>query len=175
MANYYTNDDGLVRRFGTFDTVTKPVVRVVPGNGLRKTLVVDFDFNHLGATVATWFTQDVGGGTTPDSPSGENAFIPNGSLIESAKLMVKTAWLSSDAATMNIGLYERDNTVIDADGIDAVIAVGALTADTDIACDGADIGTVTTADAYIGADWDDFAWTAGTARLLVEFIPEYGS
>lgn len=105
--------------------------------------------------------------------------IPSGAIITKATLMVTTAFVGA-SATLNIGLYYNNSGAlgtIDADGIDATIAVTAIDADGDlIACDGAYVsnGSNTTAKqlanaAYIICDSDTADFTAGAAELLVEY------
>lgn len=178
MATLWTNADGLVVKFGRQDVAggvnERPVVRHTNRSGLVQELVVDFDFNHLGsaetAAPTEWWDQDAGSGDTPDTPSGIHAFLPNGCFLRAARLLVKTAFTTGDAGALNLGLYQSDATAIDVDGIDSAIAAASLTDGAIITCDGADVGTLVGAnDAYIGAHASTGGFTAGAARLVVEF------
>jgi len=178
MATFYTNPDGLVQHFGVRQPEDAPMVRA--DNVGPQYLQVDFDYSDLGTAATTFWTQDAGGGSTVDSPSGANASIPIGAWIKSATLLVKDAFVGA-TAQLNIGLYEADGTVIDADGIDAVIAVTAIDAAGDVVlCNGAMVANTagantTTKVAYVGADYDTAAFTAGSARLIIEYFPNRGA
>jgi hypothetical protein len=173
MGNFHTNADGLTQHYGTRDVDEQAVTREVAGAGAVHELIVDFDYTDIGATAVSFWKEDSGGGATPDSPSGIHAAIPDGAFIKSATLLVKTAFVGA-TATLNIGTYEKDGTAIDADGIDATIAVTAIDANDDVViCDGAQVGAVlANGPAYIGMDYDTAAFTAGAARLVVEYIIE---
>lgn len=109
---------------------------------------------------------------SPTAPAANDPFIPAGSYITDAYLIVKTGFAGTNA-TLNIGLQKADGTAIDADGIDAVIAVTALTAGKAVASDGALVrGTATVGadNAYLSFDYDTAAFTAGAAKLVVEYI-----
>lgn len=180
MATFFTNSDGLTQRYGQQTTTDRPYTRVV-GSELGGTLVCDFDFNHLDNSggIGTFWTEDASGGSTPDVPSGINASIPSGSYIKSAHLLISTAFVGA-TGTLDIGLYEKDGTAIDADGIDVNVAVTAIDAVNDVVvCDGASVGGVvcnvsgaTDADTgmYIGVISETADFTAGAARLIVEYV-----
>lgn len=178
MASFHTSADGLTQRYGQATTTDKPYARVVESE-LGGTLVVDFDFNHLSNSggVATFWSEDASGGTTVDSPSGLNASIPSGSYIDSAILLVGTPFVGA-TGTLTIGLYEADGTAIDADGIDATIAVTAIDAANDVVvCDGVDINTCPVSSAstgdtgmYVGALSATADFTAGSARLIIKYL-----
>ena len=87
-----------------------------------------------------------------------DAYIPAGSYITKATLVVTTAWTSGGSGTLGIGLQNSAGSAIDADGIDAAIAKTALAVNTAVACDGALVGgtaTVGAADAYISLVYAD--------------------
>jgi hypothetical protein len=88
-------------------------------------------------------------------------------------LIVTTAFTSGGAATLTLGLQQKDGTIIDADGIDATIALAALAANLAVACDGALVdgtATVGSADAYLSVIYGTAAYTAGAAKLVLEYI-----
>jgi hypothetical protein len=158
MSVDWTNADGLEVRF------TGPEANQsgagVSTLGAVKNLIVDFTFSEA-ITAAAW---------------SHEAFIPAGSYIKAATLIVTEAANTSGTATLTIGLAEKDGTVIDADGIDATIAETVLD-DTNIVvkCDGALAGgtvTIGAKNGYVyttpttGAD----AFTAGKGRLVIEYI-----
>lgn len=154
----YTNADGLyvLTNGGQGDTLDQGSSAVFA----RKTLIVDIpDATEIPSSVAT--------------PSPNDPFIPAGSYITNAWLVVETAFTSGGSATLTIGTYESDASVIDADGIDATVAVAALTANKAVACDGAQVGgtaTVGTADAYVQMIYGTAAFTAGAGKLIIEYV-----
>jgi hypothetical protein len=112
------------------------------------------------------------------------ATIPAGAYIESAKLIPIVSATSEGAATLTIGLYYKDTNgaiaTLDADGIDATIALTALqTDDAPIAADGALVAgatLATTADEYyINSIYATAAFTAGEAELVVTYILPKGN
>ena len=84
-----------------------------------------------------------------------------------------TAATSGGAATLQIGTYNAAGTAIDADGIDAAVALTVIDADGDVVrCDGAQAAGVLgylTADAHVGMLYGTAAYTAGAGKLIVEF------
>lgn len=157
MSTDWTNGDGLEIRFtGPEAGATGAGVSTL---GAVKNLVLDFDF----ATAIT------------AAADAHEAFIPAGSYITNAYVIVTTAATSSGTATLTIGLAQKDGTVIDADGIDATVALAALGAAKVVRCDGALAGgtaSVGSANAYVyttptsGGD----AFTAGRGKLVIEYI-----
>jgi len=154
----YTNADGLF-------IVTDEAQGAVRDNGITssngiKTLVFEIkDATKLG-------TADV-------DPQPNDAFIPAGSYITKASLVVTTAFTSGGSATLGIGLQELDGSAIDADGIDAAVAVAALTANKAVVCNGALVGgtaTVGAADSYLSLVYATADFTAGAAKLVIEYI-----
>ena len=112
-------------------------------------------------------------GTSISTPQDHDAFIPAGSYITGAHLIVTTAFTSGGSATLTIGTYTQAGVAVDADGIDATIALAALAANKAVACDGAAAGgaaTVGANDVYIEAIYGTAAFTAGVAKLVVEYI-----
>lgn len=158
MGTLVTNADGLQLNYGTRD-VEVNYARAVGGVDAVQQVVFDIKGTSIGTTVTIKASQ---------------AFIPANSLITRATLLVKAAFTSGGAATLDIGAYSIAGTAIDADGIDAAVAVAALGANADVSCDGALVGTIVTADCYLGATYGTAAYTAGTARLVVEYIQNRG-
>lgn len=157
--NYWTNSDGLVVQSGPYDGDNHNMARQVSTMSATQELVVDIVATSL-ADVAV--------------PTNINqaAKIPANSLLLSASLIVNAAFTTSASGVLDIGLYDAAGAALDDDGIDVAIADSALTADTLIACDGAKIGTVTTADWYVAATYDTGVFTAGTAKLIVRYIKQ---
>lgn len=154
----WTNNDGLYIRFGT----EKPVVSLggeSSTDGNNRVVTVDFAFSDLAAT-----------GT--EKIIAEGVIIPDGAVVKSASLHVSTAFVGA-TATLTLGLIDTDrSTAYDADGIDAAIAVAALTAGATIACDGAVVGNLISnsgTGVMITATEGTAAFTAGVAQLVVEY------
>jgi len=152
----YVNADGLeILTAGEAGTAAKRGTAVSP----KKALVMTLTGTDLGSSA--------------DTPQDHDAFIPAGSYITSASLIVTTAWTSAGSATLTIGAYQQDGTTVDADGIDATVALAALAANKGVACDGALVGgtaTVGANDVYIEANYGTAAFTAGEAKLVIEYI-----
>ena len=153
----YVNADGLeVLTAGEQGTAAK---RGTSLSSQKKALVMNITGTEVPASVAT--------------PQDHDAFIPAGSYITSASLIVTTAFTSGGSATLTIGTYQQDASVVDAVGIDATIAVADLVANKAVACNGAAVGgtaTVGAADVYIEAIYGTAAFTAGEAKLVIEYI-----
>jgi len=152
----YVNADGLeILTAGEAGVAAKRGTAVSP----KKALVMTITGTDLASSAAT--------------PQDHDAFIPAGSFITSASLIVTTAFTSGGSATLTIGAYQQDGTTVDADGIDATVALAALAANKGVACDGALVGgtaTVGAADVYIEANYGTAAFTAGEAKLVIEYI-----
>jgi len=156
MADW-TNTDGLEVRFKNPEA--GPTGAGVSTLGAVKNIVLDFDF----ATAIT------------AAADGHEAFVPAGSYIVGAYLIVTTAATSAGTATLTIGLAQKDGTVIDADGIDATIALAALAATKVVRCDGAlSAGTASIGSAngyvYTTPTTAGDAFTAGRGKLVIEYI-----
>ena len=153
----YVNADGLeVLTAGEQGTAAK---RGTSLSSQKKSLVMTITGTEVPSSVAT--------------PQDHDAFIPAGSYITSASLIVTTAFTSGGSATLTIGTYTQAGAAVDADGIDATIALAAIGADKAVACDGAAVGgtaTVGGADVYVEAIYGTAAFTAGEAKLVIEYI-----
>lgn len=156
----YTNADGLyVLTNGDQGAV---LTQGVTAESPRQALKVDLTFTSIGSSFGA---SDI----NPNHP-----FIPAGSVIVGATLVMTTAATSAGSATLTLGTYNSAGTAIDADGIDAAIALTAIDADGDVVRnDGAQasgVGGYVSADAYIGAIYGTAAFTAGAGTLIVEYI-----
>lgn len=153
----YVNADGLeVLTAGEQGTAAK---RGTSLSSQKKSLVMTITGTEVPSSVAT--------------PQDHDAFIPAGSYITGAHLLVTTAFTSGGSATLTIGTYTQAGAAVDADGIDAAVALAAIGADKAVACDGAAVGgtaTVGGADVYVEAIYGTAAFTAGEAKLVIEYI-----
>jgi hypothetical protein len=109
----------------------------------------------------------------PTAPLSKSIPIPARSIIHSASLRVILAFTSAGATTLDLGFKQADGTVIDLDGIDAVIAKTVIDAVGDVVqCNGAlvnglvDVGAN---DAYIASTVAVGPYTAGQAELTIEY------
>lgn len=153
----YTNADGLrVLTRGDQGTVRKG------GGTADHQLVLEFDLTALGTSISV---SDI---------DVYDAVIPAGAVITDAVLVMTDAATSGGSATLTIGTYTAAGAAIDADGIDAAIALAAIDADNDVVrCDGAQVdgvGGKLAADAHVKAIYGTAAFTAGTAKLVIEYI-----
>lgn len=154
----YTNADGLT-------ILTNGAAGVAAGNGVSA--------GSIKQTVVWDIADATAIGTSADTPDANDAFIPANAVITNAWLVVDDAFTSGGSATLSLGLYQQDGTTIDADGIDATIAVATLAADAVVPADGAladGTQNVGANDAYIGALYATAAFTAGSGKLVVEYI-----
>lgn len=134
----------------------------IAATNLNKKIKYEFDYSDL-----------------PGADSGNEMVleIPAGSQIVSAKLKVGTAWAGSDGSTTNpyllIGTAQEDGTAIDADGLVAVADLTDLSAGAVIEGAGAQISaSIGANDGVVTVALDGASTaTAGTATLIVEYIP----
>jgi hypothetical protein len=159
-ASYWSNSDGLVVGFGRRD-VADNIPGAVAGVGSIRQLVVEI----VGANLTD---------TAEPTDFITGAFIPADSVILAAYLTVTTAFAGTNAV-LDIGTYDAAGSAIDDDGIDAAIATATLVDNYYVACDGGKIGTQVTVDNYIAATYDTAAFTAGRAKLVIEYIPNAAS
>ena len=100
--------------------------------------------------------------------------IPAHAWIKKATLHVIELFTSGGAVTLDIGLYESDGTVIDLDGIDAVIALAAINEVGErVLCDGAlvdNTGGIGAAAGQVVAVEGTSTFTAGRAVLVIEYV-----
>ncbi len=158
MANW-ENSDGLKVQFGNQDARNTGIT-----GALTRRMVATIDL-----TDPPGFTHDLDNDGTNDGYA-EDAFIPAGSFITNAYLVVGTA--AAGGTSINVGLYEADGTVIDADGIDAGVLTAEMAANEAVVCDGALVrgtATVGTADSYLFVAATG-TFTAGEVKLVVEYL-----
>lgn len=165
----WNNEDGLLIRFeaeqSAPDTPNVPVVNTL---GNFRQMVVDLNYDNLPAE-----TSDLDNDGTNDGWNDADPYIPAYSLITRAFVIVESAFTTGTSAALNIGLSEKDGSVVDADGIDAAIAVSALAVDDAVVCDGALVGGAVltgSANSYIKAAPSTGSFTAGKAKLVIEYV-----
>lgn len=156
----YTNADGLyVLTHGDQGAVQDKGTAL---GSARQTMVVTVpDMTALATTF-------VAANIDPNDP-----VIPAGSVILSATWVTTTEVTSGGSATLTIGTYQADGSAIDADGIDAAVALTAINAVGEtVRCDGAHLTTAgyVANDAYIGLIYATAAYTAGAGKLVIEYV-----
>ena len=164
----WQNDDGLTVRFGQDQArETKSLMAKTGQVGPKEYMVVDLNWDDLPT-----FTTDLNNDGTNNGFSDQDAYIPAGSYITKASLIVETAFTSAGATTLSIGTAVLAGTALDADGIDVTIAKAALAADLAVVCDGAQVAgtTLVTSDAYLTTTVATGPFTAGNAKLIIEYI-----
>ncbi len=172
----WDNDDGLIVKFGT-ERSKQPRAGTIQSAGAVHTLTMDFNFSDVenNGALGAGFDVDSDEGGNFDSFSGMQAFIPANAKVISCTLFALTDWAdSSGTMDFDVGTYQKDGTVIDADGLIVNALEAALDAGDLVIGGGAQVGAdVGGNDAYIVVD-DTGAATlsAGTARLVVEYIPQ---
>lgn len=151
----WTNDDGLYLRFGQTEADVTKAGEPRDGDGMERVAEVEIAAADL--TVSTTKVYD---GLT----------IPNGAHITKAEFYVETAFAGA-TGTLTIGLVDQDrSTAIDADGIDAAIAVTAIDAAGDlITCDGALINTTLSNTGLVSALNGTAQFTAGVGQLRIYY------
>ncbi len=171
----WDNDDNLVIKFGT-ERSKQPRAGEVRTAGAVQTITMDVDFSDvLNNAPGAGFDVDSDVGGNFDSFSGFQAFIPANALVTRSTFYALTDWADS-AGTMDIdiGTYQKDGTAITADGLHSAILEAELDAGDLHVGDGGHIGAdIGANDAYIVIE-DTAAATlsSGTARLVVEYIPQ---
>jgi len=146
----YTNADGLrVLTDGDAGTPANNGLNAVPA---LKTMVVTVDAT-AGAV---------------DLNNGEDAAIPAGSFLKSATLFATTTLVGG--TSIDLGFVDAAGDAIDADGIVDAATLAEINAGH--VCDGADVGTVISAsdDAYVSVSVVTGTFTAGVAKLVLEYI-----
>lgn len=155
----WTNEDGLRVNFNLESAENVPVG--VTTSGSNGKLIAEFD------------SQNPRNMDTAGNTNGREVGIPPNSYVKSAHLVVTEAFTSAGSTTLTIGLAQDDGTAIDADGFDATIAKTAIDAVGDVVvCDGALVGGVVrtgTNYGYVYFTTGSGPWTAGKAKLIVEF------
>ena len=99
--------------------------------------------------------------------------LPAHAWIKDATLRVTEAFTSGGTPTLDIGLTESDGTAIDADGIDAAVALSAIDAVGEtVLCDGALVGNTAGIGSAAGqvVAAGSAAYTAGRAVLIIRYV-----
>ena len=155
----YTNTDGL--RVLTNDDQGVVKTQGTTATSATQVLVVDLTFTSIGSSFGL------------ANIDLNNPFIPAGSLIKRADLVMTTAATSGGSATLTIGTYNAAGSAIVAAGIDSAVALTAIDAIGEtVRCDGTHTTTAgyIAENAYIGAIYATAAFTAGVGKLYIEYV-----
>lgn len=177
MADTWLNADGVRVDFGgryADDAFYLNRLRALNSMGPLKYLEMDVDLTKV-ANAATGYPEDLDNDGTNDGFTDHDAYIPANAQI--TRCMFISTEAAAGGTSVNIGTYQKDGTVIDADGLFAAL----LTAEAGLGeisyGDGADVEAsgigVTraspTLDAYV-AIAPTGTFTAGKGRLIVEYL-----
>lgn len=168
MAQHY-NADGLMVRYGLDRSREvaqnlRSLVNVGP-----RYLIADWEYNNLPR-----FTTDANNNGTLDQFNDEDVYIPSGSFIVNAFTMVQTAF--AGGTSYDVGLYQTNGTVIDADGIDNDLLVAQLAANEAVIHDGTLVaGTILVPENAHLVVAATGTFTAGKARTIIEYMPPRGA
>lgn len=153
------NIGGRQTYLGPFDEKQSKYGVTLSGSEKEVDVVYEFSYNSLPAFVEAGNEMLKG--------------IPANAQIVSSKLFVLDAWVGG--TQLDIGLVKKsDGTTIDADGLDAAVLTAALTAGAIIEGDGALIGASVGADAGVLEVAATGTYTAGSAKLILTYIPVNG-
>lgn len=166
MGTWY-NDDGLLVRYGQDQARETQSLMAPPRTaGVLNHMVVDVNWDDLPG-----LTTDSNNDGTKNKFSGQDAFIPAGSMILRAWLVVEEAF--AGGTSYDIGLYDEDGSAIDADGLVAAVTLAELSgSNTAHELDGALVGGT----AHIGSSngylvvAETGTFTAGKAKLFIEYM-----
>lgn len=152
-ANTWTNADGLAVGFGVRDSKNDNAGQVqTEGNVEILSFPIDYDVYDVIGT----------------APSSKSIPIPAGATILRGNVRATTAWVGG--TSINFGTMLSTGVAIDADGLDAAVAIASLNAINKVVLfDGAQIGTAVSTDAYFGMEFTG-TFTAGAAIVTVEYI-----
>lgn len=184
MANApWTNPDGLQVKFPNYykdpaNFVNRP--RALPSKGgLIKEIVIDYDLARLGASGVS-YTSDLNNDGTLDGFNTGDCALPAYASVLRVTVVAKTA--AAGGTSVTLGAFGLTGTAIDADGLitatEGVVAnlntIGGRTygagAYVATSVDTASIGSV---DGYLALTADG-TFTAGTGRILIEYIDPLG-
>ena len=162
----WTNPDGLQVPFGQDQArETGAIAGKIAMDGPVSYLIMDVSFDDFPD-----YTADLNNDGSNNGFSDSDAYIPAGSYITKATLIVETAF--ADGTTYDIGLYTQAGVAIDADGIDDGLATAAIAANMAVECDGLLVGTLdlVESNAYLVMIEASGTFTAGKAKLVIEYL-----
>ncbi len=165
MASIWSNQDGLVVRFGTKKAGEENRVPATERGGVVNVTKLRIKGEDLADTCT--FAADT---------LSERSLLPARIYVKSATIVVLNEAFAGATAVLDVGTYNADGTAIADGGLDAGVTQASLTADAVIVGDGTQVGAVVegTGGIRIGASYDTAAFTAGEAEITVEWIDATG-
>jgi hypothetical protein len=162
----WQNDDGLTVRFGQDQArETGKVPAVTMNSGPARYLVMDVNGGD-----EPDYTTDLNNDGTKNGFSDQDNFIPAGSFITRAIWINEV--LFAGGTDYDIGLFEKDGTVINVDGIEEALLVTVIDGTNDtVLLNGSEVGGIlsTTLDSYVKFT-PNGTFTAGKAKLIIEYF-----
>lgn len=182
MAAAWQNPDGLQVKFGNYYTdasnfVNRP--RALDTNGLIKQIVIDYDLAKLGASGVS-YTSDLNNDGTRDGFNTGDVYLPAYSSVLRVTVVAKTA--AAGGTSITLGTFGLTGAAIDADGLitatEGVVAnlntIGGRTyGNGAYVATAVDTPSIGAADGYLALTADG-TFTAGTGRILIEYIDPLG-
>lgn len=148
----WVNSDGLYVRFGPNQGVRGARTGITTDSSKNRNLVMTVDLTGAARTI---YTADLDNNGSPDGFSSLDTPIPNGAVISSQRVVIKTAL--AGGTNYNVGTYQKNGTVITAAGVR-----------TTAGADGTLIGTQVAQDSYLGVVTTG-TYTAGVVEILVSY------
>jgi len=162
----WQNDDGLTVRFGQ--------------DQARETATIMGKTANIGPV--SYMVMDVLGGDEPDyttdlnNDGTNNGFSDQDNYIPAGSFITRAIWINevlfAGGTDYDIGLFEKDGTVINVDGIEEALLVTVIDGTNDtVLLDGAEVGGIlsTTLDSYVKFT-PNGTFTAGKAKLILEYF-----
>ena len=177
----WTNADGLQVAFPNYFAASPKLpnqARFLESDGAIKTLEIDYDLTQIpNGTVS--YSSDLNNDGTVDGFSNADTYIPANATVLRTIVIATTAATGTAGAIFTVGTYKKDGTAISANSLVTaaegllvnVNAIGKRTLGAGTLC-AATAGTagVGTFDAYIGITTTTQTFTAGTGKIIIEYI-----
>jgi hypothetical protein len=179
----WQNPDGVSVRFGQYHSDPRNDgtnrARGLNSFGAIKQIEIDYDLTQVPAG-GTFFPADLNNDGTFDGFTEHDAVIPARAAVLRAYLVASET--AAGGTNVNVGVFEKDGTAIDADGLFAAVvtadlAVGEVTAGNGaLVLHSQTLGANRTGAVSVGAD-DAYVslgatgtFTAGKGRIVIEYI-----
>ena len=148
----WVNKDGLLVRFGPNQGNRNGRAGITTDSSKHRNLVLTVDLTGVARTI---YPDDLTNSGTANGFSSLNTPIPNGAVITSQRVVIKTPL--AGGTNFAVGTYAKNGTVDTANGIR-----------TTAGADGAQVGTQVAADKYIGVVTTG-TYTAGVVEILIGY------
>lgn len=174
----WQNADGIEVRFGEFHAEKRRnvnVLRKLNTDGPLEYYEMDVDLTKV-ATTVTSFPADLDNDGTNDGFTDADAYIPNGAVI--TRCMFISTETAAGGTNVDFGLYDKDGTAVDADGLFADLLTAEMAAGEVSYGDGNDVNASGVGVTREGIAKDSYVaftpngtFTAGKGRLVLEVLP----